>query len=145
MDTTIQVRNKLSRGRGRYGEARLARKVNGVVCGRSKAVKLPSGKWLQINCQRPPDVVTDLFSFESKWLKAVPVSLDKIMTQAVKNAPVGLVPVGVIGDRQAHTVYYIMNEHDWLDLHVGEEQDLKEYTEEMKKTPRTTYKKEEVS
>jgi hypothetical protein len=112
-----------SRGRGRYGESRLAKKVNGVVCGRSKAVKLPNGKFIQINCQRPPDVVTELFSFESKWLKSVPKGLHKVMEQAIKNAPKKLIPVGVIGDRTQHTVFYIMMERDWLDLHIGDSKD----------------------
>ncbi|KKK75008.1 hypothetical protein LCGC14_2878060 [marine sediment metagenome] len=108
---------KRRRGRGRYGEQRLAKKVGGVVCGRSKAVKLPSGKYIQINCQRPPDVVTEMFSFESKWLKNPPKVIDKIMTQATTNAPQNLIPVGVVGDREQRTVFYIMSEKDWLDLH----------------------------
>ena len=111
---------KRRRGRGRYGEQRLAKKVGGVVCGRSKAVKLPSGQYIQINCQRPPDVVTEMFSFESKWLKNPPKVIDKIMTQATANAPQGLIPVGVVGDREQRTVFYIMSEKDWLDLHGGE-------------------------
>ncbi len=108
---------KRRRGRGRYGEQRLAKKVGGVVCGRSKAVKLPSGEYIQVNCQRPPDVVTEMFSFESKWLKNPPKIIDKIMTQAITNAPQGLIPVGVVGDREQRTVFYIMSEKDWLDLH----------------------------
>jgi hypothetical protein len=112
--------NEKSRQRGRYGEQRLAKKVNGVVVGRSKAVKLPSGKYVQINCQRPPDVVTEMFSFESKWLKSAPVNIHKVMEQAIRNAPSGHIPIGVIGDREQHTVFYIMTEQDFLDLHIGE-------------------------
>ena len=111
--------SKRRRGRGRYGESRLAKKVNGVVCGRSKAVILPSGKSIKINCQQPPDVVTDMFSFESKWLVRIPVSLNKLMTQAIRNAPGGLTPVGVIGDRENREVYYIVMERDFLSLHIG--------------------------
>jgi hypothetical protein len=109
--------NKRNRGRGRYGERRLAEKVKGVVCGRSKAVKLESGKTITLNCQRPPDVVNEWASFESKWLKSAPKAIAKVMTQAVTNAPDGLVPIGVIGDRSQKTVYYIMMERDFLDLH----------------------------
>lgn len=109
-----------SRQRGRYGERRLAKKVNGVVVGRSKAVKLPSGNYIQVNCQRPPDVITDVFSFESKWLKNAPVGIHKVMTQSITNAPTGLIPVGVIGDREFGCVFYIMMENDFLDLHIGD-------------------------
>jgi len=108
-----------SRARGRYGERRLAKKVYGVVVGRSKAVKLPGGGFIQVNCQMPPDVVTEMFSFESKWLKQAPRNIANVMAQAVRNAPVGLVPVGVIGDRESREVFYILTEQDFLDLHIG--------------------------
>lgn len=107
--------------RGRYGEARLAKKVHGVVVGKSKVAKLPSGKYVQLDVQHPPDVLTDMFAFESKWLKNVPAMLDKVMTQAVRNAPEGFVPVGVIGDRLHSTIYYIFTEKDFLEMHVGED------------------------
>jgi len=109
---------KRRRGRGRYGEQRLAKKVGGVIVGRSKAVKV-GDKWIKTDCQKPPDVVTEVFSFESKWLKNVPAMLHKVMSQAVSNAPKDLTPVGVIGDREQHIVYYIMTEHDWLEWHRG--------------------------
>lgn len=109
---------KRRRGRGRYGEARLAKKVGGVVVGRSKAVKV-GGKWIKTDCQKPPDVVTEVFSFESKWLKNVPAMLHSVMMQAVSNAPKDLTPVGVIGDREQHIVYYIMCEKDWISWHGG--------------------------
>lgn len=109
---------KRRRGRGRYGEQRLAKKVGGVVVGRSKWIA-----GIQINCQQPPDVIAPIdnpvFSFESKWLKNVPKMLDKVMIQAIKNAPQGLTPIGVIGDREQHIVYYIMCEKDWLNYHRG--------------------------
>jgi hypothetical protein len=117
---TDSIERVRSRSRGRYGEQRLAKLVNGVVVGRSKAVQLPSGKWVKVNCQMPPDVLNEVFSFESKWLKDVPASLKKIMTQAVRNAPDTFIPVGVIGDRVGHNVYYILMERDFLDLHCGE-------------------------
>lgn len=123
MDTEVQVRNKRSRGRGRYGEARLAKRTNGVVCGRSKGVFLPDiQKWVQIDINHPPDVIDGkgLFAFESKYYTKVPASLSKIMSQAVRNAPTGLIPVGVIADRTAHNVYYVLNEADFLGLLIGD-------------------------
>ena len=113
------IQNKRSRGRGRYGERRLANKVNGIVVGRSKCVITPDDKAIRINCQKPPDVVTSVFSFESKWLLHVPKNITKVMTQASTNAPEGLIPVGVIGDREAHVVYYVLCEKDFLDLFIG--------------------------
>lgn len=108
---------KLRRWRGKYGERRLAKKVGGVVVGRSKFIRFDNGDTIQINCQKPPDVVTPVFSLESKWLKEAPKMLQRWMTQAVSNSPTGLIPVLVIGDRGQRTVYYIMNEGDFLELH----------------------------
>ena len=108
---------KNRRQRGRYGEQRLAKKVGGKVVGRSKYIVFDSGKSIQINCQKPPDVVTEMFSFESKWLKQVPANISKVMTQAISNCPEGLTPIGVIGDRESSEVYYIVAEPDWLALH----------------------------
>lgn len=118
--TETQIRNKRNRGRGRYGERRLADKVGGIVVGRSKFIITPNGTGIKINCQRPPDVVTSVFSFESKWLKSVPANISKVMTQAIINAPDGLMPVGVIGDRGDRTIYYILTENSWLELHGKE-------------------------
>ena len=111
---------KQRRGRGKYGEQRLAKKVGGKVVGRSKWIFFDTDYGqhvIQINCQKPPDVVTMMFSFESKWLKQVPANIRKVMTQAISNSPQGLIPIGVIGDREQREVYYILMEHDWLSLH----------------------------
>ena len=124
MDNEISVRNRKSRSRGHYGERRLADKVNGVVVGRSKAVVTPDGKTIRINCQKPPDVVTFWASFESKYLSRVPACLTKVMNQAVSNSPDGLIPIGVIADREARVVYYIMTERDFLDLHIGKSKEV---------------------
>jgi len=110
---------KQRRWRGRYGEQRLAKKVGGVVVGRSKYVLTPTGKGIKINHMKPPDVVTDMFSFESKWLSHFPANIRKVMVQARSNCPEGLIPVGVIGDRNEREVVYILSEHDWLELHGG--------------------------
>lgn len=109
-----------ARGRGRYGERRLAGKVNGVIIGRSKAVQLPESKrYVQIDIQHPCDVLNETFAFESKWIKHAPASIKKVMTQAMRNTPFGFIPVGVIGGREAKEVYYIFTEPDFLGLHVG--------------------------
>lgn len=125
-ETSIRV--KRSQWRGKYGERRLAKRVRGVVVGRSKAVKVSESTaedgvtsavhYIQIDCQKPPDVVTEMFSFESKWLKSMPKFLDKVMGQAIRNCPTGLTPIAVIGDREQRVVFYIMTEKDFLELHI---------------------------
>lgn len=125
--TTKGSPQQLSRERGGYGERRLAKKVGGVVVGKSKAVKLADGvswngeKFVQVDVKCPPDVIAPPFCYESKWLKTTPKCLDKVMTQAVRNCPTssGLIPVGVIANRENGNVFYVVTEHDWLDLHVG--------------------------
>jgi hypothetical protein len=119
-ENEAKTRNRKNRQNGYYGERRLAKLTGGTVVGRSKFIVTPKGKGIKINCNRPPDVVTDIFSFESKWLTKVPANITKVMTQAVINAPDGLTPVGVIGDRANHCVYYILMEKDWLLLHGNE-------------------------
>ena len=114
------VNSRRARGRGRYGETRLAELVNGVVVGRSKAVILPSGKGVKVNCNKPPDVVSELFSFENKYYTTLPKFLDKVMTQAVANAPDGHIPIGHVGGRTTRIHYFILREEDFLDLLVEE-------------------------
>lgn len=119
METEAQITGRKNRANGRYGEIRLSRLVNGVVVGRSKAVVTPDGKTIKINCQKPPDVVTSWASFENKHLKHIPKIIDKMMTQAITNAPEGLIPIGHITDREARVSFFIMTERDFLDLHIG--------------------------
>jgi len=113
-----EIRNRRNRYRGRNAEYRLARKVKGVVVGRSKAVILDSGKAIRINPTKPPDVVTEMFSFESKWLVRVPANIREVMEQARLDWPEGMIPVAVMGDRNQLRVYYIMEEKDFFDLHI---------------------------
>ena len=108
---------KRARWRGSNFERRIAKKVHGVVVGRSKAVKV-NDKWIQTNCQQPPDVVTECFSFECKYMKGLPKSELRAMSQAIRNAPEGLTPVSVRGDRDGNCIYS-MTEADWLAWHVG--------------------------
>jgi len=116
-ELTAQER-KQSRWRGRNYERRVAKLIKGVVVGRSKAVKV-QGKFIQINCQKPPDVVNVWLSVECKYWAELPAWLDKVMTQAVKNCPKeqGLTAIAWVGDREAKTNYIIMTERDFLDLH----------------------------
>ena len=97
----------------------MARLVGGVVCGRSKAIRLPSGEWVQLDTQHPCDVVSSLFGFENKHLKKLPKAIEKLMSQAVRNCPTGKIPVAHIGDRINRTYYFILTEQDFCDLLVG--------------------------
>jgi len=115
----VEVRDrKRARWRGKNYERRVAKLIKGIVVGRSKAVKVQD-KWIQINCQKPPDVVNVWLSVECKYWKELPVWLDKIMTQAVRNAPASLTPVGWVGDREAKVNYVILLERDFVDLLIG--------------------------
>ena len=114
---------KRARWRGKAYERRVAKLIKGKVVGRSKAVIIEDERGgvtaIRINCQQPPDVVNVWLSVECKHPRQVPVWLDKLMTQAVRNAPQDLTPVGWVGDREAKTNYVIMTERDFLDLHIG--------------------------
>jgi hypothetical protein len=107
---------KLSKERGRGLEYRIAKAVNGVRVGRSKAVKV-NGKWIQTDCQRPPDVVNSWASFECKSRKNVPQLISKGMGQAVHNAPDGHACFLVIYDREQRCAYVIQTLQQFLDLH----------------------------
>jgi hypothetical protein len=106
-----------ARARGRYGQARLAKKSGGVNVGLQKLVKFPDGKVLDIPKDKFPDVVTSMFAFECKHEANIPKYLTDRVDQAVRNAPNGLIPVAVIRDKSRNDYYYIMREKDWIDLH----------------------------
>jgi hypothetical protein len=113
---------KRARWRGSHFERRVAKLIHGVVCGRSKAVKVSDGpegyyRYIQINPQQPPDVVNEWLSVECKYYKRLPKWLIKIMTQAIRNAPTGLTPVAWLGDREDGSRFVVMTERDFLDLH----------------------------
>ena len=80
--------HKRAKQRGRNLERTIAKRVNGVVVGRSKAVKVQE-QWIQVNPQKPPDVVNTWASFECKSRKTVPDWFRKGMHQAIRNAPDG--------------------------------------------------------
>ena len=110
-----------SKSRGYYGESRIAKKVNGKIVGRSKAIVLDSGKVIKIDHNHPTDVVTDIFAFESKYRLSFPKKISEYMFQAEVNAGLcepKLIPVAVVKDPIRKQYYYIMREDDWVDLHV---------------------------
>ena len=109
----------IAHSRGYYGERRIAKLLNGKVVGRSKAVVLDSGKVIKIDHQHPVDVVTDLFGIESKYKRKCPKALSNTYTQAKANCPEGLIPLVVIKDKDNKRYYYVMEERDFIDLHVG--------------------------
>ena len=111
--TTIQ---KLSRWRGSNFERAIAKKVHGVVCGRSKAVKV-NDKYIQVNPQQPPDVVNEWASFECKSKKSLPKWFRDAMIQAIRNAPDGHLGYLVIYDRGERCTYITQRFDDWLDQH----------------------------
>ena len=115
-----RTRVKRAQYRGKNYERRVAKLIKGVVVGRSKAVPI-AGRFIQINCQKPPDVVNDWLSVECKYWRELPKNITKIMSQAMANCPreQGLTPIAWIGDREAKTNYVIMTERDFLDLHIG--------------------------
>lgn len=117
--TETKEERKQARGRGKYGERRLAKLVKGEVVGRSKAVKLPSGKFVQVNCQQPPDVVNEWASFEVKYVKSLPKSLTKGMSQAIRNAPEGHIPHLSLASREGDKLI-VMREADFIERNIGE-------------------------
>jgi len=107
---------KLARWRGSNLERTVAKKVHGIVCGRSKAVNV-NGKWIQINPQQPPDVVNEWASFECKSRKDLPKWFRKGMGQAIHNAPDGFSSFMVIYDREERCYYEVSRFEQFLDLH----------------------------
>lgn len=117
--TTEQAK---SRGRGRYGEMRLAKLVHGIVVGRSKAIILPNGKAIKVDQTHPCDVIDGkgFGAYECKWFKELPKFITKVMTQAVRNCPDGMIPFASLCDRTSHDKFIVMREQDFLDLHIGD-------------------------
>jgi hypothetical protein len=111
--TTPQKRAK---ERGRSLEYKVAKAVHGVRVGRSKAVKV-NGKWIQTDCQRPPDVVNAWASFECKSRKDLPKWFTDGMTQAIRNAPNGFPSFLVIYCREDGCYYITSRFEQFLDLH----------------------------
>ena len=107
---------KRAKWRGKNEERACSKLVKGVVVGRSKVVKV-GDKYIQVNCQKPPDVVSPPYSFEVKN-KIMPKSLVKAMTQAVNNCPQGLTPKLWWRDRDSGVRYLIELVPDFLDDHI---------------------------
>jgi len=110
---------KKAQGRGKWFELKIAKLFKGVRVGRSKAVKV-FDQWTQVNCQRPPDVITLKYAIECKYHKRLPVFLDKLVTQMVTNCPNGKIPLAVIGDRGERYTLVIWLLPDFEKEHIGE-------------------------
>jgi hypothetical protein len=104
---TPSQRVQHARARGSSAEYRLAKLVHGVRVGAKTIVKLP-------------DVVNELFAFESKWTRDFPVYLREKLSQCKTNTPEGFIGVLVTRDSQTGEVYYTMAEKDWLNLLNGD-------------------------
>jgi len=76
---TEQAR-KNSRKRGKNYEYRVAKKIKGLVVGRSKAIKV-GDEYVEVDCQKPPDVVNSWLSVETKHWRTLPAWLHKVMAQ----------------------------------------------------------------
>ena len=116
MESTEQ---KKAQKRGSWFESKIAKIFKGVRVGRSKAVKV-FDEWTQVNCQKPPDVITPKYSIECKYYKSLPKFLDKIVTQSVSNCPKGKIPLAVIGDRGERYTLVIWLLPDFEKEHIGE-------------------------
>ncbi len=114
MTASVQQR---ARFRGSNYERRIAKKAGGVVVGRSKAVKV-GDKYIEVDPQHPPDVLSPFLAIECKHFKDLPVWLTEIMNQAVTNADrTNRIPVAWLGDARCKNNYVIIRESDWIDLH----------------------------
>ena len=114
----VSHRVKRARQRGTNAERACAKATGGVVVGRSKAVKL-GDKYVQVNCQQPPDVLSPpFFSFEVKNTP-IPKKISKAMSQSIQNAPQGFTPEVWWYDRDTGETYVITIKPHWLDLHGG--------------------------
>ena len=112
---TPQAR-KQSRWRGRNEERACAKMTKGVVVGRSKAVRV-GDNFIQVNCQKPPDVVAPPYSFEVKN-RPFPKSVSDAMSQAISNCPAGLTPKLWWRDRDTGIRYLIEIVKDFIDDHI---------------------------
>ena len=116
-ELTPQAR-KQSRWRGKNEERTCSKMTKGVVVGRSKAVKV-GDKFIQVNCQKPPDVLSPpYYSFEVKN-KPFPKSVSDAMTQAVNNAPENMMPLVWWRDRDTGVRYIIQVVKDFMDEHIA--------------------------
>lgn len=111
-------RVKQAQWRGKNCERQCAKDTEGVVVGRSKAVKL-GDRYVQVNCQKPPDCLAPpFFSFECKNTK-FPKSVAKAMSQAIANAPDGFVGYVWWYDKESRCTYIITTRRNFLDMHFS--------------------------
>lgn len=114
-ELTSQER-KQARWRGKNEERACAKMTKGVVVGRSKAVKV-DGQWYQTDCQKPPDIISPPFSFEVKN-KKLPKTVADAMSQAIRNAPTGLIGKVWWRDKESGVRYIIETVHDFIADHI---------------------------
>jgi len=118
----VAVRNRRNRYRGKGEEYACAKKTNGVVVGRSKAVMV-RGKSYRTDCQKPPDVISPPYAFEVKN-KPISKAVEKAMRQAWANCPEGLSPRVWWRDTKTGDRYLIEMVRDFLDDHIGKGETL---------------------
>lgn len=115
----VTRRVKQAQWRGKNCERQCAKDTDGVVVGRSKAVKLAPYRYVQVNCQQPPDVLAEpFFSFECKNTR-FPKSVAKAMSQAIANAPDGFVGYVWWYDKESRCTYIITTRRNFLDMHFS--------------------------
>lgn len=111
-------RVKRAQRRGKNCERQCAKDTDGVVAGRSKAVKV-GDRYVQVNCQQPPDVLAPpFFSFECKNTK-FPKSVAKAVSQAIANAPEGFAGYVYWYDKESRVTYIITTRRNFLDMHFS--------------------------
>lgn len=113
----VTRRVKQAQWRGKNCERQCAKDTDGVVVGRSKAVKV-GDRYVQVNCQQPPDVLAPpFFSFECKNTK-FPKSVAKAMSQANHNAPDSFIGYVYWYDRESRCTYIITTLRNFQDVNI---------------------------
>ena len=113
-EVTRRVKKAIKSGKNL--EYRVSKKLGGVVVGKSKAVKV-DGKFIQIDLNRPPDVVTPLFSCECKAMKSVPKKLKNACNQSYRNCPTGLTPITVLYGKDDQDYYWVIKSPHFEELY----------------------------
>lgn len=90
---------RLRRRRGKYAERKVAKQLG---------MKREGGVGMR-------DVGDSMFSIEVKRVTKIPASIDKILSQAVRLAKNGTIPVGVF--KCGRRSIYVIEGNNWLELH----------------------------
>lgn len=117
VEREVSRKVKQAQHRGRNAEYACAKETKGVRVGRSKAV-LVGDRYVQVNCQKPPDVLSPpFFSWECKNTK-IPKAISKAMKQAIDNAPESFIPQVWWYDKGSQVTYIVSLKRDFLGLHI---------------------------